>query len=180
MKYGRLIAVCGVMTALSAAFSALERLLPVFILIPLPGVKLGLANIVTLVALFTLGGLPAFCILTARCLLGWFFGGGVTGLLFSLTGGFFALGVMRLLKRFCAGGRADTAENKGFFSLYGVSMAGAAAHNIGQICAAMVLLRSFALLGYLPVLLIASIATGLITGTMAGGVLKRLRGSKQV
>jgi len=174
MKYVRLIAICGVMTALAAALAAVERILPVFLIIPLPGVKLGLANIVTLVALFTMGGFPAFCILTARCLLGWFFGSGVTGLLFSLTGGFVSLGVMWLLKRFCAG--AHTTDRKGFFSLYGVSMAGAAAHNIGQIGAAMVLLGSFALLRYLPVLLIASIATGLAVGALSDGTLKRLRG----
>ena len=71
----RQLALCAVLTALALGLSTLENLFPVTLLIPLPGVKLGLANIVTVFALYQLGALPALAILTARCLLGSLFAG---------------------------------------------------------------------------------------------------------
>lgn len=69
------------------------------LVIPLPGVKLGLANIVTVFALYQLGPLPALCILAARCLLGSLFAGNASALLFSLLGGTLAMLVMLALSR---------------------------------------------------------------------------------
>ena len=66
----RSIALCAVLTALALGLSTLENLFPVTLIVPLPGVKLGLANIVTVFALYELGAVPALTILTARCLLG--------------------------------------------------------------------------------------------------------------
>ena len=82
------IALCAVLTALALGLSTLENLFPVSLVIPLPGVKLGLANIVTVFALYELGAAPALAILLARCLLGGLFAGNVSALLFSLLGGF--------------------------------------------------------------------------------------------
>ena len=79
-------ALCGILIALALALSYLERFVPLQLIVPLPGVKLGLANIVTLIALYLLGAKYAFAILIPRCILGAIFGGGITGLLFSLTG----------------------------------------------------------------------------------------------
>ena len=69
------LTLCAVLTALALALSTLENLFPVTLLIPLPGVKLGLANIVTLFALYYLGTGSAFIILIARCILGAMFAG---------------------------------------------------------------------------------------------------------
>ena len=98
----RSIALCAVLTALALGLSTLENLFPVTLIVPLPGVKLGLANIVTVFALYELGAVPALTILTARCLLGGLFAGNLSALLFSLLGGFTAMLVMIALKH-CKG-----------------------------------------------------------------------------
>lgn len=146
------LALCAVLTALALGLSTLENLFPISLVVPLPGIKLGLANIVTVFALYQLGAGAALVILLARCLLGAMFAGNASALLFSLMGGVLAMVTMILLR-----------SARGL-SVYGVSIAGAAAHNIGQICAAMVVLGGTAVLGYLPVLLAVSLVTGTLTG----------------
>lgn len=163
MNKTKCIALCGVLTALALALSYMERFIPLQLLIPLPGVKLGLANIVTLIALYLLGTKEAFFILIPRCVLGAVFGGGITGLMFSLTGGVLAMVTMALTKKLPA------------FSVYGVSILGAAAHNVGQIGAAMVLMDSVYIGAYLPYLLIVALFTGFATGAACGGVLRSIR-----
>lgn len=158
----RKLTLCAVLLSLALALSYLERFIPLQMVIPLPGVKLGLANIVTLIALYLLGPKAAFGILVPRCMMSAIFGGGITGLLFSLTGGLLAMSTMALCRRVPA------------FSVYGISILGAAAHNIGQILAAMVLLQSVYVAAYLPYLLLVAIATGFATGTAGAGVLKIL------
>lgn len=158
------LALCAVLTALALGLSTLESLFPVSVLVPLPGIKLGLANIVTVFALYRLGGIPALAILIARCLLGAMFAGNASALLFSLMGGVLAMLTMIVLRRVRG------------LSVYGVSIAGAAAHNIGQICAAMVVLGGTAVLGYLPVLLGVSLITGTLTGFVASLLFRAMRG----
>jgi len=152
------------LTALALALSWLERLLPLQVLIPLPGVKLGLANLVTLYAVCRLTLPETLSVVTARCLLGALFGGGVTGLLFSLLGGLLAALVMTLAVRGL--GRC--------FSLLGVSLLGAGAHHLGQIAAAMLTLGSPAPLAYLPALLLSAVVMGAITAVLMAGILARL------
>lgn len=158
------LALCAVLTALALGLSTLESLFPVSVLVPLPGIKLGLANIVTVFALYRLGDIPALAILIARCLLGAMFAGNASALLFSLMGGVLAMLTMIVLRRVRG------------LSVYGVSIAGAAAHNIGQICAAMVVLGGTAVLGYLPVLLGVSLITGTLTGFVASLLFRAVRG----
>ena len=158
------LALCAVLTALALGMSTLESLFPVSVLVPLPGIKLGLANIVTVFALYRLGDIPALAILIARCLLGAMFAGNASALLFSLMGGVLAMLTMIVLRRVRG------------LSVYGVSIAGAAAHNIGQICAAMVVLGGTAVLGYLPVLLGVSLITGTLTGFVASLLFRAMRG----
>ena len=160
MSKTKQIALCAVMIALALALSYTERFIPLQLVIPLPGVKLGLANIVTLVALYLLKPKHAFMILIPRCVLGAIFGGGITGLLFSLCGGVLALLAMTATKK------------APLFSIYGVSILGAAAHNVGQILSAMLLMRSVYVAAYLPYLLMISIFTGLLTGGACAGVLR--------
>ena len=158
------LALCAVLTALALGLSTLESLFPVSVLVPLPGIKLGLANIVTVFALYRLGDIPALAILIARCLLGAMFAGNASALLFSLMGGVLAMLTMIVLRRVRG------------LSVYGVSIAGAAAHNIGQICAAMGVLGGTAVLGYLPVLLGVSLITGTLTGFVASLLFRAMRG----
>ena len=162
MKTKRLT-LCALLIALALALSYTERFIPLQMVIPLPGVKLGLANIVTLIALYLLGPKYAFAILIPRCVFGAVFGGGITGLLFSLTGGVLALTTMAL------------AGKLPLFSVYGVSILGAAAHNVGQILAAMLLMRSVYIGAYLPYLLIVALFTGFATGAAGAGVLKAFK-----
>lgn len=143
---------CAVLAALALALSYMEAFFPLVLLVPLPGVKLGLANIVTLYALYALGFPSALCILLVRCTLGALFAGNASALLFSLLGGLSALFVMALL------GRSKR------LSIFGVSIAGAAAHNCGQVCAAILTLGSTAPLYYLPFLLLVSLFTGALSG----------------
>lgn len=149
------LALCAVLAALALGLSTLESLFPISLLIPLPGVKLGLANIVTVFALYELGALPALAILITRCVLGGLFAGNVSAMLFSLLGGLLAMAVMIAL-RHCRR-----------LSIYGVSIGGAAAHNIGQMAAAVITLGSTMALGYLPFLLAVSLFTGVLTGFLA-------------
>ena len=155
------LTLCGLLTALALGLSYAERFFPLQMIIPLLGIKLGLANVVTLIALCALGKRYAFCILIVRCLLGGFFGG-LSGLAFSLIGGLLALTVMCL-----------AARSKGL-SLYGISVLGAAAHNVGQILVAMAVMGSPYVAAYLPWLLLISIVTGLLTGGLTAGVLRLL------
>ena len=106
---------CAVLTALALAISVCEGLVPLTVLIPLPGLRLGLANLVTVYALCILSSREALAILVSRCLLSALVGGNLTALAFSLTGGVFALLTMWALLHFRG------------FSLFGVCIAGAAA-----------------------------------------------------
>ena len=145
------LALCAVLVALALGLSYLERFLPLQMAVPLPGVKLGLANIVTLMALYFLGTRPAVTILGLRCVLGSLFGGGLSA----------------LARRIPA------------LSVYGVSVLGAAAHNLGQICAAMVLLGSVYVISYLPFLLAVSVLTGLATGAASSASFRALLAAGQ-
>lgn len=159
------LTLCGMLTALAIVLSLAERLLPLDAIVPVPGVKLGLANVVTLFALTRLSVRDAVAILLCRVALSSLLMGSVTAFLFSLFGGLLALAVMGLLLR---------AEGK-FCSVLGVSVAGAAAHNIGQIIAAVIWMKTGAVVAYLPLLLVMSVPLGLVTGLTAAVVLSHLQ-----
>lgn len=149
MSRSRLVALCGLLTGAAFALSWLEFMLPLSL--PVPGHKIGLANIVTLFALYKLGAKPALFILLARCLLSLLLFGAVTQFAFSLAGGLAAYVLMCFLKR------------SPFFSVYGVSVAGATAHNVGQTTVAALLMGTPELYAYLLYLLPVGILAGLIT-----------------
>ena len=148
-----------ILAALALALSYVEGMFP--LPVPLPGFKLGLANIVTLFALYTLGAPSALSILLVRVLLGAMFAGNASALIYSLLGGFAAMAVMIALSR--ARG----------LSVYGVSIGGAAAHNIGQVAAAMLTLGSAAPAAYLPLLLVVAVFSGALTGLICSLLLGR-------
>ena len=150
------IAIAGVLISLALALSLAERMFPIAVIVPVPGIKLGLANIVTLFALFYMGPLPAFVILLLRCFLAAVFSG-ISSLLFSLTGGLLAFLAMLLIKQ----GYPKS------FSLIGISMGGAVLHNIGQIVVASLVVGNAILFTYLPILLITGLVTGFLTACIA-------------
>ena len=110
----------------------------------------------------------AFAILILRCILGSVFGGGISGLAFSMVGGVFAMTTMCIFKN-CKG-----------ISIYGVSVLGAAAHNIGQILVAVFLMGSVYVIGYLPYLLLVYVFTGMATGSLCSGIFLILRTNVQI
>ena len=159
----RELTLCAVLAALALALSYMESFFPLALIVPLPGVKLGLANIITLYALYALGASSALAILVVRCLLGSLFAGNASALLFSLLGGLAAMLVMIALHALPR------------LSVYGVSVGGAAAHNCGQVAAAMLTLGSAAPLAYLPFLLLVSVFTGALTGFVAALLFRAMR-----
>ena len=156
------LTLCGVLTTLALALSVMENQIPLSAAIPLPGIKLGLANIVTVFALYVLGPVQAMLSLVARGLLGAVFAGNLNALLFSVMGGVTAMLMMILLSRLPG------------LSVYGVSIGGAAAHNCGQIAAAISSLGNTAPLYYLPILLGVSLFTGALTGLIVGCLFRAL------
>jgi heptaprenyl diphosphate synthase len=150
------------LVSLALVLAVVERWIPLELLVPIPGLKLGLANIVTLVALLRLRPGDALIILFVRILIM----GTITGLtamLFSLGGGMLALLIMWLLSHW---------EGR-LFSAIGISLAGAAAHNIGQVLVAgLVMGEPLLIVTYLPALLLTAIGTGLLTGVAAVPVLQ--------
>lgn len=159
------IAQGGLLVAVALVLSLIEKMFPLQAVVPIPGIKLGLANVVTLFALTVLGTRRAVVIVLCRVTLAAIFMGSITGFLFSLFGGLLALFVMRVLLL-----REGT-----WFSLVGVSIGGAAAHNIGQIFAAILTLGTVDVVGYLPLLLLSAIPMGFVTGLTASAVLDHLK-----
>ena len=150
------------MTCAAVMIHALEALLPQ--LIPIPGIKPGLANIITLLALYWLKPFEALLIVTARLLIGCFLGGSLSALLYAAAGSAVSLALMLPLSR------SIDAEY-----LYLVSILGAAGHNLGQIALAVAITKTPGLLSYLPVLLLSGCVTGLFTGLCARTVVRRLK-----
>ena len=148
------------MTALAAVVGYLEQLIPVSFF-GIPGVKLGLANIVSLIALYLFGKVHAFIIMTARVILVGLMFGNMYAIAFSLAGGVLSLIIMILLKK------------TGLFSITGVSAAGGAGHNAGQLITAILTLDSINLVYYIPVLMISGTVCGTVTGILAGVILNR-------
>lgn len=132
-------------------------------LVPIPGVKLGLANIVTIYAMFKLGPKDTACILMARIFLGAVFSGQPMSLLYSLSGGLLCYFVMLLIRKLVTANQ-----------IWVCSVFGAIFHNTGQILAAILITRTPALICYLPVLMISGIIAGLFTGLCAQFIVGRL------
>jgi len=141
--------------------------------LPVPGVKLGFANIITLIALFSsragnreeysLTTANAFMILVSRLILGAMLTGRLVTFAFSITGGLLGFAAQAIMKRFVSDKQ-----------VWACGAVGAVFHNIGQILAAMLLTGTPAIAAYLPVLIIAGVITGIITGLVAQLTLARI------
>lgn len=150
----------GVFTALALIFSYVETLIPVSF--GIPGIKLGLANIVIVIVLYKTDAREASLLSVVRVVLAGFLFGNYFSILYSLAGGLLSLAVMTLLKK------------RGGFSVIGVSTAGGVFHNIGQLLTAMAVVETLSVAYYVPVLLAAGTVTGILIGILSEQMLRRL------
>lgn len=159
----RKIAWMGMMVAVAFVLSYVEAMLPISF--GIPGIKLGLSNIVVMLCLYECSVKQTFGVAVIRIILTGLTFGNLSMMLYSLAGGMLSLFVMVLLKK-CDG-----------FSVYGVSIAGGVCHNVGQILIAVVILQQKGfLLYYLPFLLVAGCVSGACIGMIAAILNKRLHG----
>ncbi len=146
----------GLLVALGLVLQIFESTLPP--LLPIPGAKLGLANLATVIALFYLGPSEALEVTVVRTLLGGLLRGSLVGLVLSTGGGLAAWCVMSSLYL----------ALPALFSVVGLSVAGAAAHNAAQLSLAVLLVGFGGLWHYLPYLLLVAVPTGFFVGAAAG------------
>lgn len=149
------------LTAFALAIYVVELQLPS--LVPIPGVKLGLANIITLVAMFWLGPADAAGILFARIVLGGIFSGQLMSFVYSLAGGTLCYLATLLLRKIVTSKQ-----------IWVCGVFGAIAHNVGQIAVASAVVGASAL-AYLPALTVSGIITGLFTGLCAQFIVHRMK-----
>lgn len=150
-----------ILTGIALTIFIIELQIPS--LTPIPGVKLGLANIITVYAMFRLGPADTACIMIVRIVLGSFFSGQVMALFYSLAGGLLCYLVMLFLRKLVS-----------LRQIWVCSACGAVAHNIGQIIVAILITNTTMLVYYLPVLMISGVIAGIFTGLCAQFAVNRL------
>ena len=155
------VAYFGVFTALALMFSYIETMIP--IQFGGPGIKLGFANIMIVIMLYKGSAKEALLLSIVRIMLSGFLFGNLSSILYSIAGGVLSLGIMTLLKK------------QGGFSVIGVSVAGGVSHNVGQLIVAMMVVETYQVGYYFPVLLVAGVLTGLGIGVVSQEILKRIR-----
>ena len=159
------IALSGLLTSLMLVFGFIERQFP--LPVPVPGIKLGLANSVLLYALYMLGIRQSIVLMLLKALMSWLIYMNLSAMLYSFAGGVLSLTAMILISRM-----------KGV-SVIGVSALGAVFFNVGQILmAAWILGTPQLIVTYLPVLMVSGVLTGILTGVIARLVMKHLHAMK--
>lgn len=154
----RRLAVSALLVTVMLMLGYVESLVPT----GMPGVKLGLSNSALILAIVWLGIPSAFALMAVKVLLSGFLFSGVNAMLYAFAGGALSMLVMSLLY-----------ETKAF-SLTPIAMAGAVAHNVGQVAMAMLILRTGQLVYYMAILMLAGLVTGFVTGTIATILIRRL------
>ena len=165
MSMARRVARFGMLTAVALVLGWFERFIP--IAPGIPGIKLGLANTVLLYAIYLMDWKSAALLMVMKVLLSGFLFAGLSGMLYSFAGGLLSLLVMLGVRKLLG------------MSIIGVSVCGAISHNLGQIGVACLVVQSRAVLGYLPVLLICGVITGILTGIVAKYAFRALGPKKQ-
>ena len=143
----------GLFAALAILMGYVEMMIP--IPVPIPGVKLGLANVVVIIMMYFMDVKGAFFISLIRVFLSGLLFAGFAGLLYSLAGAMLSFAVMALLKK------------TGKFSIIGVSLAGGVFHNVGQVAVAAMVVENVKMAYYLPFLLVSGVVTGILIGIVA-------------
>lgn len=155
------VAMAGMFTALAMIFSYVEVLIPINL--GIPGMKLGLANLVVVVTLYTMGVPMAFAVSMIRIMLVSMTFGSFSAMLYSMAGGLLSFCGMALLKK---------VPN---FSVVGVSLLGGVLHNTGQLLVAMAVVENINLIAYLPPLMIAGMVTGILIGIVSAQIIPRIK-----
>lgn len=150
----------GLLVALAFIFSYIETLIPINL--GIPGAKIGLANLVIIVALYTIGTKNAFILSVVRIVLVGFTFGNLSSMFYSLAGGMLSFLVMVAAKK----------TNK--LSMTGVSVLGAVFHNVGQIIVAIFVVRTMEIIYYLPLLMLFGIVAGILIGVLAAHSIRNL------
>lgn len=161
-KTGAWVATYGMLISLAFIFSYVEAIIP--IPIPVPGVKLGLANLVAIVGLYTVGIRGTVAVSLIRIVLVGFTFGNASSMIYSLAGGALSLILMILVKK------------TGWFSQIGVSIVGGIGHNIGQLSIAALVVQTAGVFYYLPFLMVAGVVAGAVIGLLGGLVTERIQG----
>ena len=151
----------GVLVALALILSYVETWIPINF--GIPGIKLGLSNLVVIISIYKYGLKKSFFLGITKVLLSNILFGNLSSMIFGLVGIICSVFLMCILKK----------TRK--FSVIGISMAGGIAHNLGQIFVAMFIVQSFAIIFYLPVLLLSGMITGILIGIVANEIIKRIR-----
>ena len=159
-KKTKKIAYLGMFITLALIASYVESLVPFYF--GAPGIKLGLANLITVVLLYRSGWKDAAIVSVLRIVLSGILFGNMFSIIYSFCGAFLSLSVMCLLKRLEG------------FSVLGISMAGGVLHNLGQLLAAIYLMENGNIMYYFPVLMVAGLLTGTLIGIGSREVLKRM------
>lgn len=154
------IATAAMMTVLALIFSYIEAIIPFNF--GIPGVKLGIANLVILTSLYILGFRYTLTINVLRIMIAGLLFNGFFGAMYSLAGGVLSLIVMYLIKK------------TGLFSTIGISMAGGVAHNLGQLIIAALIISNIKMFYYFPVLLFSGMISGIFIGILTHMILKKL------
>ena len=148
------------MIALAFAFSYLESLIPFNF--GIPGIKLGIANLVVIIALYSMNAKDALFISIIRILLSGLAFSGPFAMIYSLIGGLLSFFVMLVAKK----------SNK--FSPIGVSALGGTVHNFGQMLVAAIVMQTYRIIYYFPILMIVGLVTGIVNGIIADIIIKRI------
>lgn len=162
MKNTRKLVFMALLLSISLALHYIEGFIPVPV--PAPGVKLGLANIITMVTIVLFGLRENLALVILRSFLGAVFGGVISSFFFSVTGGVLSAITMYFMYH----------HYKDYFSLMGISIVGAIFHNIGQLFVASALVSNFGIFTYLPILMLSGIITGYFVGLTAKYMIKIL------
>ncbi len=160
MSKNKMTAMCGVFIALALVLSYLEGLIPLNFAVP--GIKLGLANLVTIVVLFELGLKYAILVSVGRIVLSGILFGNITIIIYSLAGAGLSIIIMCLVRKIKA------------FSVTGVSICGAVAHNMGQIVVAALVMENVNILYYMLILCITGAVAGTLIGVLASVIIKNI------
>jgi len=155
------LALYGMLIALAMILSYVETLIPV--VFPVPGIKLGLANLVVIICLYAFGIRAAAAVSGLRIFLIAFTFGNLAALMFAVGGAVFSIICMLI------------AMKSDKFSMTGVSIVGGVSHNIGQILVAVSMVENLLVFSYLPYLMMAGLVSGLLIGLLAALIIKRIK-----
>lgn len=159
-----LVARSAVLLAVSLILSYIETLIPVSRAVPIPGFKLGLANIAIIIAYYSLSPVAAASISLLKAVITSLLFSGVTSLIFSLLGAAFSFAVLILISH----------VERPRFGFWGLSVAMALAHNTGQLFGSVIVMKSFSILWYYPALAVAAVICGSLTGAVLSLLPERL------